>query len=38
MSDQVFIGETEASYGGVISQFSTGDNRGWFAVGEELIV
>jgi hypothetical protein len=38
MSAQVFIGETEASYGGVINQFSMGDNRGRFVIGEERIV
>jgi hypothetical protein len=38
VSDQGFIGEIEASSGGVISQFSMGDNHGWFVVGEELIV
>jgi hypothetical protein len=38
MSDQGFIGETEASSGGVISQFSGADSRGRFRVGEELIV
>jgi hypothetical protein len=38
MSDQGFIGETEASSGVVISQFSGADSRGSFGVGEELIV
>jgi hypothetical protein len=38
MSDQEFIGETEASYGEVISQFSVVDNRECFVVEEELIV
>jgi hypothetical protein len=38
MSDQRFIGETEASSGLVISQFSGADSRGRFVVGEELIV
>jgi hypothetical protein len=38
MSDQVFIGETATSSGAVISQFSIGDNCGWFVVGEELIM
>jgi hypothetical protein len=30
--------KTEASFGGMISQFSMGDNGGRFVVGEELIV
>jgi hypothetical protein len=34
----VFIGETEAISGVVISHFWKGDNRGRFIVGEELIV
>jgi hypothetical protein len=38
MSDQGFIGETEASSGLVIGEFSIEDNREWFVVGEELIV
>jgi hypothetical protein len=38
MSDQGFIGETEASSGGVISQFSGADSCGRFGVGEELTV
>jgi hypothetical protein len=38
MSGQEFIGETEASSGGVICEFSGADNRGRFGVGEELIV
>jgi hypothetical protein len=38
MSDQGFIGETETSSVGVISQFSVADNRGRFVVGEDLIV
>jgi hypothetical protein len=38
MSDQGFIGGTEASSGGVISEFSGADSRGRFGVGEELIV
>jgi hypothetical protein len=37
MSDQGFIGETEAS-SGVLSVSQMGDNRGRFVVGEELIV
>jgi hypothetical protein len=38
MSDQGFIGEIEASSGGVISQFWMGENRGRFVIGEERIV
>jgi hypothetical protein len=38
MSDQGVIGETEATSGGLISQFSMGDNRGRFVTGEERIV
>jgi hypothetical protein len=38
MSDQVFVGETEASSGVVISQFEMGDNRGRIVIGEEWIV
>jgi hypothetical protein len=38
MSDQWFIGETEASSGGVISQFSVADSCGSFVVREDLIV
>jgi hypothetical protein len=38
VSGQGLIGETEASSGVVISQFSIGDNRGWFVIGEDLIV
>jgi hypothetical protein len=38
VSDQGFIEETEASSGGVIGEFSKGDNRGRFVIGEELIV
>jgi hypothetical protein len=38
MSDQGFIGETEASSGGVISQFSGADSRGSFVTGGERIV
>jgi hypothetical protein len=35
MSDQGFIGETKASSGGVIGEFSVGDNRGSFVVKKE---
>jgi hypothetical protein len=38
VSDQGFIGETEASSGVVIGDFYMGDNRGRFVVGKELIV
>jgi hypothetical protein len=38
MSNQEFIGETEASSGGVIGEFSGADSHGRFVVGEELIV
>jgi hypothetical protein len=38
MSDQGFIGETEATSGAVISQFSVADSCGRFVVGEDLIV
>jgi hypothetical protein len=38
MSDQGFIGESEASPGVVISQFEMGNNCGMFVVGEDLIV
>jgi hypothetical protein len=38
VSDQGFIGEAEASSGVAISQFSMGDNRGRFVIGEERIV
>jgi hypothetical protein len=38
MSDQGFIVETEASSGGVIGQFSVGDNRGRFVIGEQRVV
>jgi hypothetical protein len=38
VSDQGFIGETEASSGGVIGQFSVGDSRGNFVIEEERIV
>jgi hypothetical protein len=38
MSDQGFIGETEASSGGVIGGFQMGDNCGRFVIGEERIV
>jgi hypothetical protein len=38
MSDQGFIGETEASSEGVIGEFSGADSRRRFVVGEELIV
>jgi hypothetical protein len=38
MSDQGFVGETEASSGVVIGHFSIGNNREWFVVGEDLIV
>jgi hypothetical protein len=38
MSDQGFIGETEASSGVFISQFSVADSCGRFVVGEELIM
>jgi hypothetical protein len=37
MSDQGFIGETEANSGAVISQFSILDNRGWFVVKEDSV-
>jgi hypothetical protein len=37
MSDQGFIGETEASSGVVIGEFSVGDNRGRFAVEEKFM-
>jgi hypothetical protein len=36
--DQEFIGKTEPSSVVLIGQFSIGDNRVWFVVGEELIV
>jgi hypothetical protein len=32
MSDQGFIGETEASSGVVIGEFQMGDNRGRFGI------
>jgi hypothetical protein len=38
MSDQGFIGETEASSGVVISQFSIADRCGRFVVRDELMV
>jgi hypothetical protein len=38
VSDQGFIGETEASSEVVISQFYTADNRGILVIGEERIV
>jgi hypothetical protein len=38
VTGQGFIGETEASFGVVISQFLRGDYRGRFVFGEELIV
>jgi hypothetical protein len=38
MSDQGFIGETEASSGVVIGEFSGADSHRSFGVGEELIV
>jgi hypothetical protein len=39
MSDQGFIGGTEASSGAVISEFSIADSRGRFiSEGEDLIV
>jgi hypothetical protein len=37
MSDQGFIGETEASSGVVIGHFSMGEKRGRFVIGEERI-
>jgi hypothetical protein len=36
MSDEGFIGETEARLRVVLGKFSVGDNRGRFVVGEEL--
>jgi hypothetical protein len=38
MSDQGFIGETEASSRVVIGELSMGDNRGRFVIGEERIM
>jgi hypothetical protein len=38
MSDQGFIGETEASCGVVMGELWMGDNRGRFVIGEEWIV
>jgi hypothetical protein len=38
VSDQGFIGETEASSTVVIGEFQMGDNRGKFVIGEEVIV
>jgi hypothetical protein len=37
MSDQVFIGETEARFVGVIGEFSVGENRGSFVVKEDSV-
>jgi hypothetical protein len=38
MSDQGFIGETEASSGGVIGEILVADSRGRFVIGEDLSV
>jgi hypothetical protein len=38
MSNQGFIGESEASSGGVIGEFQMGYNHGRSVVGEEWIV
>jgi hypothetical protein len=37
VSDQGFKGETEASSGGFIVEFTGADRRGRFVVGEEVI-